>query len=110
MGKSGRRTDFSWTWKENRKNPHADDARAYGSRDFFGMAPMTSEDGRTAMKVAKSERRGSGTRPSNFLSLNTVFRAHQKLATLSSKRPLANGKHRCIDCESWSRMTPCGVF
>ena len=57
MGRRGRRTDFSWTWKLQRKKPQAELARAQGRRSARGKREMVMLEGRMAIRVAERERR-----------------------------------------------------
>jgi hypothetical protein len=122
-GKSGSSTDFSCTWNKKRKNDSEDVSNAYGSRASVGdglctasfafafspslfpaanHAPLRSPHtaGANPTAVSPVDRRTRFCAPSHRRHLTTTSLAHQKLATLSSKRPRLKGKIR----EMGSRM------
>lgn len=110
IGKRGSKIVFSCTWNEKRKNDMEDARSAYGNNgkvqfgpdDFvvslgdlkIRRSPMTL--GRNPNAVSPAESFTSASEDAQFLHLNATLVAHQKLATLSSKRPRPNGNMRVI--------------
>jgi hypothetical protein len=121
-GISGSSTDFSCTWNENRKNDSEEVSSAYGTSTSVGheiwtrflscillsvlsaadQAPYRSPHTMGAKPAAVQivDKRTSHGAASHRRHLTTTSLAHQKLATLSSKRPRLKGKMR----ESGLRM------
>lgn len=102
---------FSWTWNENRKNDIDDVKSANGKRGSVGITTgelsLSSGVGRAVVMPPRISPTTLGKKPRavspvdsftrasraiQFFHLKTTLEAHQKLATLSSKRPLLNGK------------------
>jgi hypothetical protein len=110
-GSRGRRTVFSWTWKENRKKDI--ELLSSASRRTVCMTTGTpvarsrflslshARIGAIAApknptKVNREDSRMSALCEAHIFHFTTTLVAHQKLATLSSKMPLLNGKIRII--------------
>lgn len=126
---SGKRIDFSWTWYENRKKDIAEFRSAYGSsarngarfagvgvsasgvlgffeiRNLLARSASRNTVGRNPASVNKADRFTTKSGRPHLCHLMKTLDAHQKFATLSSKRPRANGNIRVIG----SRMVAVGA-
>lgn len=119
IGSKGSRMVFSCTWNENRKNDIDEASRAYGSNGRTGVydgavCPVfvvavndgslhpafnnRTADGRNPIAVSPVENLIRVAEENTLRHLNMTLLAHQKLATLSSKSPLAKGKILTTGC------------
>lgn len=94
IGSSGNRMVFSWTWYENRKNAIEETAVPRSSTAFERHLKRGTTMGRRATRVTTRLSLASTSILKSCFSLITGRMAHQKLATLSSKRPRLKGKIR----------------
>lgn len=85
---------FSCTWKENRKNPREEIDREYRNPNFVGDLNTSRQDGSTDNNVNPMLIRIKDCKLKKDLTFITTDIAHQKLATLSSYKPLAIGNTR----------------
>jgi len=114
-GSNGRRIDFSWTWKENRKKEREEVRSAYGNSASVGQGvpfeldllppfvddihppysrPHTAGANPVAVRIVDSRTRFAGDSHRRHFMITSL--EHQKFATLSSKRPRVNGKIRVM--------------
>ena len=91
---NGNRIAFSCTWNEKRKKDKAEAIRVYPKVSGFGDLKVDTRDGKQPRNVNSELSLSKDEIVSTSRSLMTRLAVHQKLATLSSKRPRATGKMR----------------
>ncbi len=115
IGNIGIKIDFSWTWKEKRKNASEHVARVIRNTLGLGYLKQYTIDGEQAANVRNAlillhevyrqsylnlRRVSTPTRP---LSFKNGLDETQKLATLSSNIPRSNGNNLLNTCRTPSK-------